>query len=39
MRQDLLTLASDLAKRGDAFALATVVRREELPSRRRGIGR
>lgn len=36
MRQDLLTLASDLAKRGDAFAIATVVRREAPSSARVG---
>jgi len=28
MRADLLLLAADLAKRGEAFARATVVRRE-----------
>ena len=28
MRPDLLALAADLAARGEAFALATVVRRE-----------
>lgn len=36
MHQALLTLAADLAKRGDAFALATVVRREPPSSARVG---
>lgn len=36
MRADLLSLASDLAKQGEAFALATVVRREPPSSARVG---
>jgi xanthine dehydrogenase accessory factor len=36
MRANLLSLAADLAKRGDAFALATVVRREPPSSARVG---
>lgn len=36
MRADLLSLASDLAKQGEAFALATVVRREAPSSARVG---
>ena len=36
MRADLLSLASDLARQGEAFALATVVRREAPSSARLG---
>lgn len=36
MRKDLLLLASDLARRGEAFVLATVVRREPPSSARVG---
>ena len=36
MRADLLHLASDLARRGEAFVLATVVRRERPSSARVG---
>jgi hypothetical protein len=36
MRPDLLALADDLAKRGEPFALAVVVRREPPTSARWG---
>jgi xanthine dehydrogenase accessory factor len=36
MRADLLQLAADLARRGEAFALAVVVRREPASSARQG---